>query len=404
MSDAAFEVATRGAVSAAAIAWCWLGEARLTVVAKLTFSFGADGVVLEPSRAIGADARRLPLPELVPRLPRCDVLVVTPASATMRLELSRGDEVLLDRPVLSPAPARPTRLVLPLELPDEHRFDAAHAAPIHQRVEHLAGGERVRLTGADREVELTVPSLRPEVTVHGAEEPVACVLDTLAIDVPEGRLTLLFRAEVPAAGAQRAEVVVQGEAAFAGFDTTVAIEAQADELVRTAAILPGDGGGPALPFASPFVAPRAQPDLMRTALVLDAPPVAAPLPFAGAVPPPPTSESESWRSGATMSSDADELGVDSLPFREAEEEAHSLPPAEAAPPAIDEDDGRALREAREQAAIEAARRADEEAARFAAEQQAAELREGIRQAKDEQAKRVRAQTLRDNLYGFKRKA
>jgi hypothetical protein len=429
-SDLAWPVAvsTRGAVSAATITWRWRGRAFVTIVARLTFGLGAEGARLEGARPIGADRRRLAMAELAPSLPECDVLVVTPAASSWRLSLARGDELLLATRVSSPPASAPARAgSFPLELASDASFAAYQLAPPDQRVAHLAGGERLRLDGADEALELTIPTVRPELVlvVEGRPVTIEGHLDTLAIDVPERRCTLLFRGQAELAESAiehaRAEVLVVGQAAppaLAGLDATVAMESPpiAEDMGRTLALSPVDAGAPPLPFVSaPPLAARAPSDLLRTALVLDEPEdLPTPLPFAGkASAPPPSSPDEAWLAGGTVAVDVSDI-VPAIPFKpagapQAEPDEDAATAAARAREAYEEEaraaeEARLARAERERAAVEAARRRDEEAARFAEEQRAAELREGVRLAKEQQAKRQRATTLRQNLYGFKKKS
>lgn len=454
------KIASRGAVVGASIRWRRRGQLFVTVVAKLTLSYSADGTLeLDEPRDIGSDDA-LGLSELAPQLPRCDVVLVGAPPGTARIVIERKGKRQLDKSAeasnFAAVSAPPARVGTTLDLPDEHDFYSHQVAPDDLRVDYLQGDETLVLEGVDREsprVELRLLRLRPRLRLVAGEETATlhCHLDSLGIDAANRRCVLLFRGSTLIAteailARTRAEVMVDplGEeppesldVPLGELDGTIALSAEAVALPPPAfghTVL-ADAGAvnkPATPFFDARPAKPLNPLLAKTAAPIpDA--LRQTLPFskgADNAPPPvrPPAHDDISLAGGTIAVSS-RASATATPFEpepspaepddsalerafEAERAALSAQreAAEAARREAEEAQkvAAAAREAvkreAEQAAAEAEKRREEEAARFAKEQREAEKRAHEQLEREQHEQRARAAKLKTKLYGFKKKS
>ena len=401
-------------VAGASVLWRRRGQLFVTVIAKLMLSYSDDGVMtlVEPDPMLAGDP--VGLNELAPMLPRCDVVVLAqPTIVPVRLLLRRAGKVLVEKRApgrdVAALASRGTftpRQANVFELPEQHDFGFFQAAPTDQRTDYLQGDEELVLEGIDPRrdrVVLRLPRLRPRVrlVIDGELTPVHFHLDSVGLDAPQRRCTLLFRGSTPvvdegAVSRARAELLAEPEQSappppppLEDLYATVPLDVPVPSptLHRTTPI-------ETTPIETAPVDEAAETSLYETAPV--GPNVLTKtLPFDPNAPPSPMSsvdETSASISSGTLD-DTSSLAGALAPF-DTEETPKS--PISSAP---DVDTAGHEERARELEAAE--RRRAEEAAQFAAEQKRAADEERAAAATKVANKRERAATLKNMLYGFK---
>ncbi len=450
-------IAARGAITGATVAWRRRGQLFVTVVAKLSLTYGRSGLMQLATPTPIGDESAVGLNELAPSLPRCDVvLVAAPSSPEVRIAIRRNGVSLLHRRVadheigslaaIGKAMGRPSGVLV---LPADRGFEDYQVAPPAQRIEYLQGDESLTLEGVDAEhacIEIRFPRLRPRVrlVIAGESKDVHFHLDSVGIDARARRCTLLFRgctqiAEEAALVGARAELVVdpftasttpttatplgdlhatiplQRDAALSPspaveppFGKTIVVTGHAAKRA-----LPFDTGSPAAPVAAPG-------DVMLTETIgVGKNVLTRTLPFDSNAPPSPSQAPEAEENmplsgetvavtGATAPPAAFATPFDRSPFEQAPRNASEAFPHAEPEQAEPEQAEQAATEqaateqaATEQAAAEAERRRQDAAAKFAVEQAQAEARERAKAAEVAERRRARAVSLKSDLYGFK---
>ncbi|MFO0610953.1 MAG: DUF2169 domain-containing protein [Polyangiaceae bacterium] len=189
---------TDGSVSAESLLWRYRGRLHLTVAATRMFSLASDGAF--------ASARANRPIVSVPYLRRCDVIVEgmpAPLSAPVRtaeLQIARDTTSLLHGvfDIVPRGDLSPTLTDASIkEIPDATDWDRLQRAPLDHQVEHLRGGEWVRLTSNRQTTTTRLPLWRPSGVVQIAGRPGAHTMemlcDTVAIDVDRQTMTAVWR-------------------------------------------------------------------------------------------------------------------------------------------------------------------------------------------------------------------
>jgi hypothetical protein len=235
-------------LAAGVVRWRAFGRDRLTVVIRLAFAFGGGRVELAPPAgmtamppyAIGDEAvRAMAASDRAPYIGKAEVTFLGRSHAapgsTARLAVARGDATLLDKrvvdttdvaPIPPDAPARTSLLRDadreglgrdPVEIGEGFPWEALQTAREDQRVAALDGSEMLTLdgllAGAPHE-RIALPGLRPRVVAGGAECPAR--LDRIHVDGEARRVTLTFRALLPADATAPEVRVALGEAPPSG--------------------------------------------------------------------------------------------------------------------------------------------------------------------------------------------
>jgi hypothetical protein len=219
-------------LAAGLVRWTAFGRERVTVVARLLFSFRGPHLQLVPSEPMTAlpphvigdeRARVMAASDRAPYVGRAEVTFLgrssAPAGASARLSVTRGHEMIVDKRVtdatalapLAPDHASTAGLLRdgdraglatdPISIGEGFPWDALQTAPPDQRLTSLQGDETLHLEwlldGAPH-ARLTLPGVRVRVRV-GAAEP-AVRLDRVHVDGEQRLVALTFRAQVPLEG------------------------------------------------------------------------------------------------------------------------------------------------------------------------------------------------------------
>jgi len=232
-----------GPVAGATVLSRWQGRLRVTAIVKATFAI-APGGEAQPASPVPVLAS-----EMVPSLPRVDVLFAGRARATngapgagvpVRLALASDAGQLLDKHAVIAADGDaglgPVALVSsprqrlaraiesaawagsPVELPDGFAWDALQAAPPDQQIASLEGRVWILLAGLSAEhpvLQTSIPPVRGIARLSSAvgstPQEIALRVDTLFIDGEAGQVSITFRgSHVLDDGARLADLRVTG--------------------------------------------------------------------------------------------------------------------------------------------------------------------------------------------------
>ena len=207
--DAAVPV---GKAAAAAVAWRFRGELRVTVIVKATFSVAPDVAMtrVEPE-ATAAN-------ELAPYLKRADVLFTggaAAAGAQVGIAIAGGAQPLLDKTALvgaaGGAPFGPIPRAAPLpdlgakvtEIPGTFDWDLLQASPPDQRTDYLRGDEWIVIEGlvpGHAELRARLPGARAQARIYGLSrwriaegKALAMNADALHVRGDDRRCTMTWR-------------------------------------------------------------------------------------------------------------------------------------------------------------------------------------------------------------------
>ncbi|MBK8256961.1 MAG: DUF2169 domain-containing protein [Polyangiaceae bacterium] len=226
------------------------GQLRIAVIVKATFIVTPDRPMLwiDPAplstEAVLGTASAADY-DLAPWKPQVDVLLrgsakavgsVTSPSLPVRLMISRGASIVLDKKVNLPNPTKAARLPLAgdfgavaphapvrralvsfeseveflsdpiVSFPPDFRWEYFNVAPLNQRVPKLHGDEWVRLEGTHFQLpylQSELPGIQALAKVFAPTDeyrsgrPLPLVADTLTIDVDRTRAWLVWRASFP---------------------------------------------------------------------------------------------------------------------------------------------------------------------------------------------------------------